>query len=95
MQNPQSTVLRRTTLTLPSDLLAATDQLVREGKARNRNEFIALALRHELAAQKQADIDAEFAAMAGDAEYQAEALEIAHDFVRADWEALHQNEDRQ
>lgn len=70
----------RTTLAIPADLLAATDLAVREGKARSRNEFVAMALRHELAAQKRAEIDAAFAQMAQDREYQAEASAIAREF---------------
>ena len=78
----------RTTLALPADLLAAIDQAVRAGQARSRNEFVALALRRELAAQQRAAIDAAFAAMADDPGYQAEACEIATAFAPADWEAL-------
>lgn len=82
----------RTTLSLPADLLEATDQMVREGRVRSRNEFVAMALRHELAAQKRAMIDAEFALMADDAEYQAEALAIASEFTAAEWEAFQLSE---
>jgi metal-responsive CopG/Arc/MetJ family transcriptional regulator len=82
----------RTTLAIPADLLAETDLAVREGKARSRNEFITLALRHELAAQKRLEIDAAFAVMAEDEEYQSEALKIEEEFVRADWEALEMTE---
>lgn len=78
----------RTTLALPADLIEATDRAVEQGLARSRNEFVALALRHELAAQKRAEIDAAFAAMADDKEYQAEAMTIADEFAHADWEAL-------
>lgn len=53
-------------MSLPADLLEAADQMVREGKARSRNEFMAMALRRELAAQRRAEIDAAFAEMAND-----------------------------
>ncbi len=74
----------RTTLSLPADLLEATDQIVRDGLVGSRNEFIAMALRHELAAQKRTRIDAEFAFMADDAQYQAESLAIASEFATAE-----------
>ena len=61
---------------------------MREGKARSRNEFVALALRHELAAQTRAEIDAAFAAMADDAEYQTEVAIMSNEFATADWEAF-------
>ena len=83
-----STRMVRTTLTLPADLLEAAERAVREGKARSRNESVAAALRRELAAQERAAIDAAFAAMADDTEYQAEALAIEAEFVAACEEAL-------
>lgn len=82
----------RTTITLPADLLAAADRAVQEGKARTRNELVANALRRELAAQRRAAVDAAFAQMAADAEYQAEAQALSEEFARADWEALQAGE---
>ena len=78
----------RTTLALPADLLEAVDQAVRAGKARSRNELVAMALQRELAAQQRAAIDAAFAAMADEPVYHAEARELATAFATADWEAL-------
>ncbi|NEQ18791.1 MAG: ribbon-helix-helix protein, CopG family [Microcoleus sp. SIO2G3] len=78
----------RTTLTLPSELLEATDKAVREGKAKSRNEFVAQALRRELAALKRAEIDAALAQMANDPEYQAQVLKMEAEFASAQWEAL-------
>jgi metal-responsive CopG/Arc/MetJ family transcriptional regulator len=78
----------RTTLTIPNELLEATDLIVKSGKVKSRNEFVAQALRHELAALKRTEIDAAFGAMAEDVEYQAEALQIEAEFSTASWEAL-------
>ncbi|MBM3941748.1 MAG: ribbon-helix-helix protein, CopG family [SAR202 cluster bacterium] len=78
----------RTTLTLPSQLLEAVDQVVREGKAKSRNQFVTTALRRELAALKRAAIDADFARMKDDQEYQEEALRICKEFATSDWEAF-------
>lgn len=78
----------RTTLAIPAELLRATDQAVRNGNARSRNEFVARAIRHELRAVERAAIDAAFAGMAEDEAYQAEAREIAESFALAEWEAL-------
>jgi len=82
----------RTTVTLPSELLAAADEAVKEGKARSRNELLAIALQHELAARERAEIDAAFAAMADDTAYQAEVRIISEEFREADWEALQKSE---
>jgi metal-responsive CopG/Arc/MetJ family transcriptional regulator len=88
-----STRTVRTTLALPADLLEAVDQAIQAGKARSRNELVAVALRHELATLQRAAIDAAFAEMAQDPTYQAEAHEIATTFAQADREAWRLTED--
>jgi len=78
----------RTTLTIPRELLEATDKAVLEGKAKSRNDFVAQALRRELAVQKRSEIDAALAEMANDPDYQAEVLKLEVEFATAQWEAL-------
>ena len=78
----------RTTLTIHRELLEATDKAVMEGKAKNRNDFVAQALRRELAIQKRSEIDAALAEMANDPDYQAEVLKLEVEFATAQWEAL-------
>ncbi len=78
----------RTTITLPAELLAATDRIVSQGKAKSRNEFVAQALLHELEAIKRASIDAELIEMAQDPDYQAQVLQMEAEFAVASWEAL-------
>lgn len=84
----------RTTVTLPSSLLAAVDAAVESGKARSRNEFLARALERELAEMQRAAIDAAFSGMARDEEYQREATAIAAEFSSADWDAFRSSEKR-
>ncbi|MBD2570543.1 MULTISPECIES: ribbon-helix-helix domain-containing protein [Nostocaceae] len=78
----------RTTLTIPKELLEATDKAVLEGKAKSRNDFVVQALKRELAAQKRAEIDAALAEMAKDPDYQTEVLKMEAEFAPAQWEAL-------
>jgi len=78
----------RTTITLPVCLLQATDQAISKGKAKSRNDFIAQAIQHELAALKRAEIDADLEEMAQDPEYQAEVLKMEAEFANASWEAF-------
>lgn len=80
--------VRRTTVALPADLLAAADRAVRAGSARSRAELLARGLRRELAAQRRAAVDAAFEAMVHDPDYQTDAVRIAEEFRFADWEAL-------
>jgi|TARA_Y100000031_G_C8018232_1_gene291286 metal-responsive CopG/Arc/MetJ family transcriptional regulator len=82
----------RTTVALPAELLEAADDLVRQGKAKSRNELFARSLRRELAALERAVVDAAFARMADDAEFQAEARKIAGQFATSDWEAFQTGE---
>jgi len=84
--------MTRTTITLPRDLLDQIDRAVEEGGMPSRNAFIAAAVRHELAAAEAAAIDAEFALMAEDSEYQAEAQLVSQEFALADWEAFRLSE---
>ena len=78
----------RTTITLPAELLAATDKAVNQRKAKSRNEFVAQALLHELEALKRAEIDAALIEMAQNSEYQAQVLQMEAEFALASWEAL-------
>jgi len=78
----------RTTVALSADLLEEMDALVRRGEAESRNDFLEKALRAQLAAARRAAIDAEFAQMAADRQYQGEAAQVATSFAGSDWEAL-------
>lgn len=88
----QSTV--RTTLTLPSELIKATDEIIKAGKAKSRNQFIAQAVRNELANQKKMEIDSALLEMIQDPDYQAEVLQMEAEFSSASWEALKVEEDK-
>lgn len=78
----------RTTITLPQELLEATDLMVSQKKVKSRNELIALALKKELAAIKRAEIDASLAEMAQDPDYHTEVLKMEAEFTLPSWEAL-------
>ncbi|MEA5582171.1 ribbon-helix-helix domain-containing protein [Nodularia harveyana UHCC-0300] len=78
----------RTTITLPVEILTAADEAVSQGKAKNRNDFVAVAILHELEALKRAEIDAALMEMTQDPEYQAQVLKMDAEFAVASWEAL-------
>jgi metal-responsive CopG/Arc/MetJ family transcriptional regulator len=78
----------RTTISLPTALLAATDQAVTNSKAKSRNELISRAIQKELTLIRRAEIDADLSEMSQDAEYQAEVLQMEAEFAVAQWEAL-------
>lgn len=85
----------RTTLTIPADLLQATDALIDQGKVNSRNEFVAQALKHELAALKRAEIDQALVEMAQQQDYHTEVLKMDSEFAIASWEALKQEENQE
>ncbi len=78
----------RTTLTLPSELIKATDKIVKTGKVKSRNQFIAQAIQKELAYQRSIEIDSALAEMCQDTDYQTEILQMDSEFSSASWEAL-------
>ncbi|HET6383816.1 MAG TPA: CopG family transcriptional regulator [Armatimonadota bacterium] len=82
----------RRTVYLPRHLAAATKELVQQGKARSQNDLIVMALQNLIDQIKREAIDAEFARMSEDPEYQQEALAICREFEGSDWEALHRAE---
>jgi metal-responsive CopG/Arc/MetJ family transcriptional regulator len=84
----------RTTLTLPTDLLAQVDQAIREGKAISRDAYVATLLRRAFADADAAAIDTAFAAMTEDAEYQDEAVALSEEFVAEEWRILCSLEDK-
>ncbi|MEZ2229567.1 MULTISPECIES: CopG family transcriptional regulator [unclassified Microcoleus] len=75
-------------ISLPANLLEATDKAVNQGKAKSRDEFIMRAICRELAALKRAEIDEALAEMTSDPEYQAEVLQMEAEFATASWEAF-------
>ncbi len=58
------------------------------GPVVSMNDLIVLAITSYLKMYKRRQIDAAFAAMAEDAEYQKEASLLAEEFAHSDWEAL-------
>lgn len=80
----------RTTVRLPRSLYDEIRRLVEENSvmAGTFNDFLISALQAYLKMLKRKRIDAAFAGMAADSEYQREAGLIAEEFANSDWEAL-------
>lgn len=78
----------RTTISLPTDLLAGVDDAVSSGLAASRSAFLATAVQRELDRIRQEALDREFESMAVDPVYRNEAQKIATEYQLADWEAL-------
>jgi metal-responsive CopG/Arc/MetJ family transcriptional regulator len=76
------------TLALPSDLLAAVDKVVREGRAQSRDELVENAVRRQLVELWRSALDAEFRHMAADVDYQREVHRILGEFAQAGRETI-------
>ena len=72
-----------TTLGLPSDLLAAVDKFIQEGRAQSREELIESALRREVAELRRSAMDSAFTTMAEDIDYQREVHQILAEFAQS------------
>ncbi len=63
------------------------------GPVVSMNDLIVHAIRAYLKMYKRRQIDAAFAGMAEDADYQKEASLLAEEFAQSDWEALRMGEE--
>ncbi len=79
-----------TTLRLPKPLYEQARALVENGftTAETMNDFFIAATRSYTKMLQRKQIDAGFALMAKDANYQKEARVITEDFAQSDWETL-------
>lgn len=77
----------RTTISLPAELLAEADRIIKEGIVDSRNNLFTRALEKEIAAIERAKIDSALAEMAQDSEYQKEVMLMEAEFASASWEA--------
>jgi hypothetical protein len=83
---------RTTTVRLPRRVYDEAKRVVNqesEGATRvSLNDLIVAAITTYLKVYKRRQIDAAFAGMAGDADYQKEAKLLAEEFEYSDWEAI-------
>jgi hypothetical protein len=82
----------QTTLRLPRNLYEQTKTLVEQQKTGSVNDFIVRALTAYVRAMRRKAIDDAFRGMAGDKEYQREAVSISEEFAASDAEALQLSE---
>ncbi len=82
---------RATTVRLPRPIYDQAKRFVDSERAETRvtlNEFFVAAIQAYLKLHRRRQIDAAFASMAEDANYQKEARLLAEEFEESDWEAL-------
>jgi len=90
---PARNETRTTTVRIPRRIYDQAKLVVQEekegtGGTLSLNDLIVSAIRAYLKMRKRRQIDAAFAGMAEDADYQKEATLLAEEFEHSDWEAF-------
>jgi hypothetical protein len=79
---------QNTTLRLPRHIYDRAKIVVVRSEASSFNEFVIQAIEEKVQRLSEAEIDAAFAQMALDPDYQRSSIEIAEEFEKSDWEAF-------
>ncbi len=84
----QKSTKAQMTVRLPRSLLKEAENLIRAcGQCESLNDFIVSSMRLRIEVLKRKELDAKFAEMSRDTDYQKEANLMAEEFENSDWEA--------
>ena len=88
--NDKEPTQQTTTIRLPMRLYEQARSVIESGEteARSLNDLLVDSLSDRLRKLRREHIDAEFARMKNDAQYQRESTELAEQFMASDWETL-------
>jgi hypothetical protein len=79
---------QNTTVRLPRHVYDRAKTIVVRSQASSFNEFVVQAIEEKVRRLTEAEIDAAFAQMSTDEDYQRNSIAIASEFEKSDWEAL-------
>lgn len=79
---------QNTTVRLPRHVYERAKTVVVQSQASSFNEFVVQAIEEKVRRLTEAEIDAAFAQMAHDTDYQRTSIALASQFEKSDWEAL-------
>lgn len=88
MPAAQKTRYQNTTVRLPKQVYERAKTAIVRSQASSFNEFVVQAIEEKVRRLTEAEIDAAFARMADDPDYQRDSIALARAFERSDWEAL-------
>jgi hypothetical protein len=87
MMRGQKAIKAQKTVRLPRPLLKEAESLIRAcGHGESLNDFIVRSMRLRIEVLKRKELDAKFAEMSEDTDYQKEANLMAEEFASSDWE---------
>jgi hypothetical protein len=79
---------QNTTVRLPRHVYERAKTVVVRSQASSFNEFVVQAIEEKVRRLTEAEIDAAFAEMAHDSDYQRKSIALAGEFEKSDWEAF-------
>jgi hypothetical protein len=79
---------QNTTVRLPRQVYELAKTVVIRSQAASFNEFVVQAIEEKVRRLTEAEIDAAFAQMGQDSDYQRASIALASEFAKSDWEAL-------
>src|SRR5580700_52607 len=79
---------QNTTVRLPRQVYERAKTVVIRSQASSFNEFVVQAIEEKVRRLTEAEIDAAFAQMGLDSDYQRTSIALASEFAKSDWEAL-------
>ena len=79
---------QNTTVRLPRQVYERAKTVVLQSQASSFNEFVVQAIEEKVRRLTEAEIDAAFAQMAHDSDYQRSSIALANQFEKSDWEAF-------
>lgn len=82
---------QNTTVRLPRHVYERAKTVVIRSQASSFNEFVVQAIEEKVRRLTEAEIDAAFAQMAHDTDYQRTSISLANEFAKSDWEAFTSN----
>ncbi|HEY6766096.1 MAG TPA: hypothetical protein VI386_15135 [Candidatus Sulfotelmatobacter sp.] len=78
---------QNTTVRLPRHVYEQAKTVIVQSEASSFNEFVVHAIEEKVQRLTEAEIDAAFAQMAQDSQYQSTSVALAEEFEKSDWEA--------
>jgi hypothetical protein len=79
---------QNTTVRVPRHVYEQAKTVIRRFQGSSFNEFVVQAIEEKVRRLTEAEIDAAFAQMAHDPDYQRESVALASQFEKSDWEAF-------
>jgi len=88
MPTPATKRYQNTTVRVPRQVYEQARTVIGRSQVSSFNEFVVQAIEEKVRRSTEAEIDAAFAQMAEDTEYQRDSVAMAREFEKSDWEVV-------